>query len=79
MLGAGFDYLEHAFAWRALAAFPQPVATIALLGVASAAKQTISWLAGPDVRYGCAHRCCALFNWRSSWRFASERFVVTPT
>jgi hypothetical protein len=46
MLGAGFDYLENVFAWRALAAFPQPAATTALLGVASAAKTTTFWLAG---------------------------------
>jgi hypothetical protein len=46
ILGAGFDYIENALAWRALAAFPEPVATTAVLGVASAAKTTTFWLAG---------------------------------
>jgi hypothetical protein len=45
-LGAGFDYLENALAWRALTVFPQPAATTTLLGVASAAKTTTFWLAG---------------------------------
>ena len=43
---AAFDYLENAFAWLALAAFPEPAATNGLLGLASAAKSTTSWAAG---------------------------------
>ncbi len=46
VIGAGFDYLENGLAWRALATFPRPVATTAVLGLASAAKTTIFWLAG---------------------------------
>ena len=46
LLGAAFDYLENAFAWRAIAAFPEPTATDRLLGLASAAKTTTFWLAG---------------------------------
>lgn len=45
-LASGFDYAENAMAWRALAAFPQAIATDRLLGVASAAKTVTSWLAG---------------------------------
>ena len=43
---AAFDYVENAFAWLALTAFPEPAATNALLGLASAAKSTTSWAAG---------------------------------
>lgn len=46
MLGAAFDYLENVFAWRAIAAFPEPSGTDGLLGLASAAKTTTFWLAG---------------------------------
>lgn len=46
LAGSAFDYLENVFAWRALAAFPEPAATNGLLGVASAAKSVSFWLAG---------------------------------
>lgn len=46
LLGAAFDYLENVVAWRAIAAFPEPTETDALLGLASAAKTTTFWLAG---------------------------------
>lgn len=44
LLGSAFDYLENVAAWIALTAFPGPAETSAgLLGVASIAKQAISW------------------------------------
>lgn len=44
LLGSAFDYLENVAAWIALTAFPGPAETTAgLLGVASIAKQAISW------------------------------------
>ena len=46
MLGMVFDYVENAFAWRALAAFPETSSTDGLLGLASAAKTTTFWIAG---------------------------------
>ena len=46
LVASGFDYVENAFAWVALLAHPEPAATNSLLGVASAAKTTLSWLAG---------------------------------
>jgi hypothetical protein len=46
MLGTAFDYLENVFAWRALAAFPEPSGTDGLLGLATAVKTTTFWLAG---------------------------------
>lgn len=46
LVASGFDYVENVFAWLALGAFPEPVATNSWLGVASAAKTTLSWLAG---------------------------------
>lgn len=46
LIASGFDYLENAFAWAALRAFPEPAATNSLLGVASAAKTSLSWCAG---------------------------------
>lgn len=45
-LGTAFDYVENVFAWRALWAFPGAASTNSLLGVASAAKTTTSWIAG---------------------------------
>lgn len=45
-LASAFDYLENVFAWRALLAFPGTTATDGLLGMASTAKTTTSWLAG---------------------------------
>ena len=46
LAGSAFDYLENAFAWLALAAYPDPSATGSLLGLASAAKTTTFWIAG---------------------------------
>jgi hypothetical protein len=46
LLGSGFDYVENAFAWRALASYPDAISTTALLGFASAAKTVTSWIAG---------------------------------
>ena len=46
LAGAAFDYLENALAWLALASYPDPVVTSNLLGVASAAKTSTSWVAG---------------------------------
>lgn len=44
LLGSAFDYLENVAAWTALAAFPGPAETATgLLGVASIAKQAVSW------------------------------------
>ncbi|MCB1272078.1 MAG: hypothetical protein M9942_09440 [Microthrixaceae bacterium] len=49
-----FDYLENVFAWRALAAFPEPATTNGLLGLASAAKNVSFWLAGVMLLVGLA-------------------------
>lgn len=46
LVGAAFDYGENAMAWSALLAYPEPIWTSSLLGVASAAKTTLFWLAG---------------------------------
>ncbi len=46
LVGAGFDYVENVFAWRALWAFPGAAGTSWLLGVASAAKTATFWIAG---------------------------------
>ncbi|MCV2392898.1 hypothetical protein OEB99_01120 [Actinotalea sp. M2MS4P-6] len=46
LLGSAFDYLENLCAWLALAAYPEPAATDALLGLASAAKTVTSWAGG---------------------------------
>lgn len=46
LLASGFDYLENLFAWLALTSHPEPAATNGLLGLASAAKTSLSWLAG---------------------------------
>ena len=46
LLGSGFDYLENAAAWGALAAFPDHSPSAHLLGPASAAKTATSWVAG---------------------------------
>ena len=46
LIAGGFDYLENLFAWSALAAFPEPAPTNALLGLASAVKTTLFWFAG---------------------------------
>ena len=47
VIGAGFDYLENVAAWVTLLGYPeQSGAAATLLGGASAAKQTVSWLGG---------------------------------
>ena len=46
LVAAGFDYLENALAWLALASYPSPTFTSHFLGVASAAKAATSWAAG---------------------------------
>lgn len=46
LLGAGLDYAENFFAWRALAAYPDVTASNGLLGIASAAKTAVFWVAG---------------------------------
>ena len=46
LVGIGFDYLENAFAWRALVAFPDSPATNSLLGLASTAKTVTFWIVG---------------------------------
>jgi hypothetical protein len=46
LVGSGFDYLENAFAWRALAAFPDTPSTNSLLGLASTAKTVTFWIVG---------------------------------
>ncbi|MGH1506466.1 MAG: hypothetical protein ACRBI6_23150 [Acidimicrobiales bacterium] len=43
LLAAAFDYLENAFAWLAIASYPEAIATTELLGFASAAKTSLSW------------------------------------
>jgi hypothetical protein len=45
-LPSAFDYCENACAWLGLAAWPQPRFADALLGLFSASKTTMSWLAG---------------------------------
>lgn len=64
LVGAGLDYLENLAAWATLAAFPDrsgPAET--LLGMASAAKQTVSWAAGVLLIAGIV----AIVT-RASWR-----------
>jgi hypothetical protein len=47
LAGAGFDYLENVAAWISLAGFPAPAGSVAtMLGLASPAKQVVSWAAG---------------------------------
>lgn len=46
LVASAFDYLENLFAWVALAAHPADAPTNRLLGLASAAKTTTSWVAG---------------------------------
>ena len=46
LVASALDYLENAFAWLAMAAYPDPSATGSLLGLASAAKTTAFWAAG---------------------------------
>lgn len=53
-LGAGFDYLENIFAWRALWAYPGTANTNGLLGLASAAKTATFWTAGVVLLVGFA-------------------------
>jgi hypothetical protein len=46
LIASAFDYLENLCAWLALAAYPAPASTSALMGLASAAKNVASWTAG---------------------------------
>ncbi|MEL7207671.1 MAG: hypothetical protein AAGK32_05490, partial [Actinomycetota bacterium] len=46
IVAAGLDYLENLFAWLALAAYPGSAITDPLLGLATAAKATVSWASG---------------------------------
>jgi hypothetical protein len=46
LLATLFDYLENAFAWLAITAHPGTIATNDVLGLASAAKTSLSWAAG---------------------------------
>lgn len=46
LLGSFFDYVENVFAWLAIAAYPSPAITNDVLGLASAAKTTTSWVGG---------------------------------
>lgn len=47
LIGSGFDYIENLAAWVALTSFPDRTGTAeTLLGIASTAKQTVSWIAG---------------------------------
>ncbi len=41
-----FDYLENAFAWLAITSYPEAIVTNEVLGLASAAKTSLSWAAG---------------------------------
>jgi len=43
LLGAGFDYVENAIAWSALAAYPAETPLAPLFGIASIAKQSVNW------------------------------------
>ncbi len=54
LLASTFDYLENAFAWIALRAYPDPIRTNDLLGFASAAKTTTSWIGGGLLLVGLA-------------------------
>lgn len=45
-IGAGFDYLENAVAWRALAVHPGSASTNPLFAVASIGKNLAFWAAG---------------------------------
>lgn len=46
LVAALFDYLENAFAWLAITSHPQAIVTNDVLGFASAAKTSLSWVAG---------------------------------
>jgi hypothetical protein len=46
LVASSFDYAENIFAWFALARYPHPAPTDALLGYASAAKTATSWASG---------------------------------
>lgn len=46
LIGSAFDYLENLCAWLALAAYPNPVPTNSVLGLASAAKNVTFWACG---------------------------------
>jgi len=46
LIGSAFDYLENLCAWLALAAYPNPIPTNSVLGLASAAKNLTFWACG---------------------------------
>ena len=46
LVGSLFDYAENVFAWLALGQYPEPAATDAVLGYASAAKSVAFWASG---------------------------------
>ncbi|MDH4280041.1 MAG: hypothetical protein OEW83_18370 [Acidimicrobiia bacterium] len=54
LVGSGFDYLENAFAWRVLAAYPDVGTAGTLLGFASTAKTVSHWTAGVTLLAGLA-------------------------
>lgn len=73
-LASSFDYLENAFAWRALAAFPRATATDGLLGVATSAKTVTSWLAGVLLLTGLAALLTrTALGWRGRVRPSGRR------
>ncbi len=59
LLATVFDYAENAFAWLAIAAYPDPTITNEVLGFASAAKTTTSWAGGLALL-----GCLAALGWR---------------
>jgi hypothetical protein len=67
-VASGFDYLENVCAWSALAAFPSPAVTDGLLGMASVAKTTTSWVAGALLIAGAVALAA-----RSAWRLPARR------
>jgi len=46
LVAALFDYIENAFAWLAIASYPETIVTNDVLGLASAVKTSLSWVAG---------------------------------
>ena len=72
LLGALADYTENLAAWALLARYPEPATWAAhLLGIASAAKQTLNWASFTLVALALA---AALIAW-----VRARRFAATPT
>lgn len=46
LAAALFDYVENSFAWLAILSYPEAIVTSDVLGIASAAKTSTSWVAG---------------------------------